>query len=69
MHNTKPIGKMTEEQTIEYLIMKDIPQRVWREYQKANQPRLVICRKDHFQAQENGVTLGRLMNQLTPKMK
>ena len=25
--------------------MKDIPQTVWREYQKANKPRLVICKK------------------------
>ena len=30
LHNTKPVEAMTEEQAIEYLIMKDIPQRVWR---------------------------------------
>ena len=48
LHNTKPIDAMTEEQAIEYLIMKDIPQRVWREYQKANRPRLVICKKDQL---------------------
>jgi hypothetical protein len=48
LHNTKPIDKMTEEEAIEYLIMKDIPQRVWREYQKANRPRLVICKKDQL---------------------
>jgi hypothetical protein len=28
----KPIGPMTEEQAIEYLIQKDIPPRVWRDY-------------------------------------
>lgn len=28
----EPIGPMTEEQAIEYLIMKDIPQRVWKGY-------------------------------------
>lgn len=27
-----PIGPMTEEEAIEYLIMKDIPPRVWRDY-------------------------------------
>lgn len=27
-----PIGPMTEEQAIEYLIQKDIPPRVWRDY-------------------------------------
>lgn len=28
----EPIGPMTEEQAIEYLIMKDVPRRVWRDY-------------------------------------
>lgn len=28
----EPIGPMTEEQSIEYLIKKDIPPRVWRDY-------------------------------------
>lgn len=27
-----PIGPMTEEQAIEYLIQKDVPPRVWRDY-------------------------------------
>ena len=30
---------MTEEQAIEYLIMKDIPERVWKEYEKSNKPK------------------------------
>lgn len=29
----EPIGAMTEEEAIEYLIMKDIPPQVWRDYQ------------------------------------
>lgn len=28
----EPIGPMTQEQAIEYLIQKDIPPRVWRDY-------------------------------------
>ena len=48
LHNTKPVEAMTEEQAIEYLIMKDIPQRVWRNYDKANKPRLVICKKNQL---------------------
>ena len=28
----EPIGPMTEEQAIEYLIMKDVPPHVWRDY-------------------------------------
>ena len=48
LHNTKPIDAMTEEEAIEYLIMKDIPQHVWRDYETANKPRLVICKKDQL---------------------
>ena len=29
----EPIGAMTEKEAIEYLIMKDIPPQVWRDYQ------------------------------------
>jgi hypothetical protein len=29
----EPIGSMTEEEAIEYLIQKDIPPQVWRDYQ------------------------------------
>ena len=28
----EPIGPMTEEEAIEYLVMKDIPPQVWRDY-------------------------------------
>ena len=28
----EPIGAMTEEEAIEYLVQKDIPPRVWRDY-------------------------------------
>ena len=48
LHNMKPIDAMTEEEAIEYLIMKDIPEHVWRDYETANKPRLVICRKDQL---------------------
>ena len=48
LHNTKPVDKMTEEQAIEYLIMKDIPQRVWRDYEKSNRKRLMICKKQNL---------------------
>ena len=32
LHDTKPMDAMTEEQAMEYLVMKDIPPRVWRDY-------------------------------------
>jgi hypothetical protein len=28
----EPIGPMTEEEAIEYLVMKDVPPQVWRDY-------------------------------------
>ena len=48
LHDTKPIDALTEEQAIEYLIMKDIPQRVWRNYERSNRKRLVICKKQNL---------------------
>jgi hypothetical protein len=39
---------MTEEQAIEYLIMKDVPQDVWREWNTGNKPKLVICKKQQL---------------------
>ena len=44
LHNTKPIEAMTEEEAIEYLIQKDIPERVWRTWNEGNKPKMVICR-------------------------
>jgi len=48
LHNTKPVDKMTEEEAIEYLIMKDIPEHVWKDYDKSNRKRLVICKKKNL---------------------
>ena len=39
---------MTEEEAIEYLIMKDIPEHVWKDYDKSNRRRLVICKKQNL---------------------
>ena len=48
LHDTKPIGPMTEEQAIEYLIMKDVPQSVWQNWNTGNKPNMVICRKEQL---------------------
>ena len=50
LHNTKPVEAMTEEQAVEYLIMKDCPQHVWRDWDSGNKPKLVICRKEQLPA-------------------
>jgi len=44
----EPIGPMTEEEAIEYLIMKEIPESVWREWDTGNKPKMVICRKEQL---------------------
>ena len=48
LHNTKPVDAMTEEQAIEYLIMKDVPRQVWGNWTEDNKTKLVICRKDQL---------------------
>ena len=48
LHNTKPVDAMTEEQAIEYLIMKDVPQSVWRVWNEGNKPKMVICHKEQL---------------------
>ena len=41
----KPIGPMTEEEAIEYLIMKDIPRHIWDD-ERTNRPRFKITTVD-----------------------
>lgn len=41
------IGPLTEEQAMEYLLMKDVPRRVWEDYQEgANYTRFRIVAKE-----------------------
>jgi hypothetical protein len=46
LHQTEPVGAMTEEEAIEYLIQKDVPQHVWKTWNEGNKPKMVICRKE-----------------------
>jgi len=48
LHDNNPIDAMTEEQAIEYLIMKDVPQSVWQNWNTGNKPKMVICRKQQL---------------------
>lgn len=32
LHKAPPVGSMTEEEAMEYLIKKDVPERVWKDY-------------------------------------
>jgi hypothetical protein len=47
LHNTPPVPAMTEQEAIEYLIMKDIPRKVW-DAPPGNAPRFVICTRDNL---------------------
>ena len=48
LHETTPVDAMTEEEAIEYLIMKDCPQSVWKSWDSGNKPKMVICRKEQL---------------------
>lgn len=43
-----PVGPMTEEQAVEYLIQKDIPRRVWDPPEGSNVQHFVICRREQL---------------------
>ena len=40
----EPMGPMTEEEAIEYLLMKDVPARVWSSEYKYNRQMFKICK-------------------------
>ena len=65
LHNMKPIDAMTEEEAIEYLLMKDIPEHVWRDWDKANKPRLVICKKSQLPASREWRNAWQISDELT----
>lgn len=45
LHETEPMGPMSEEEAIEYLVMKDVPQHVWKTWNDGNKPKMVICKQ------------------------
>lgn len=48
LHETQPIGSMTEEEALEYLVFKDVPRKVWETWDNGNKPKMLICRKDQL---------------------
>ncbi len=69
LHNTKPIEAMTEQQAIEYLIMKDLPEYVWKDYNKANKTRLLICKKSQLPSTKIWRNAWRINQELTTHNK
>ena len=52
LHDTPPIGALTEEEAIEYLIYTDIPRRIWETWNEGNRPKLVVCKKTQLPSRE-----------------
>ena len=48
LHETEPMEAMTEEEAIEYLILKDCPRQVWENYNEGNRPKMVVCKKQQL---------------------
>lgn len=48
LHQTEPVEAMTEEEAIEYLILKDCPDSVWKTYNEGNRLKMVICKKEQL---------------------
>ena len=64
LHNTKPVPAMTEEQAIEYLIMKDVPEDVWRNWDEGNRPKMVICKINQLPQTREWRNAWRISNEL-----
>ncbi len=48
LHDTEPMGAMTEEEVIEFLILKDCPADVVANFDSGNRRTLVICKKEQL---------------------
>ena len=48
LHDTPREGPKTEEEAIQYLIMKDVPEHIWRNYNKSNSVKMKICKKNQL---------------------
>lgn len=46
LHDTQPLGPLTEEEAMEWLAEVYVPERVWK--QQHNRPLMVICRTDQL---------------------
>lgn len=44
VRESQPLGPLSEEETMEYLLMKDVPPRIWHDKYKRNRCLFKICR-------------------------
>ena len=64
LHDTEPVPAMTEEQAIEYLIMKDVPEKVWKNWDEGNRPKMVICKMNQLPQTREWRNAWRISNEL-----
>lgn len=48
LHLTPPIAPMSEDEAIEYLVLKDAPREVWDADKRSNSARFAICSRDQI---------------------
>lgn len=48
LHIVHPIGPMTEEEAMEYLLQKDVPRAVWADHDRVNFPRFYITDRSNL---------------------
>ncbi len=48
LHSLEPMPPLTEGQAVEFLIMKDVPERIWRDYNEGNRPKMKICKRQQL---------------------
>lgn len=59
----KPRGPMTEEEAIEYLIMKCLPQRIWLDHERTNRPKFKIVSAETISSNRTYRNAWRLNNE------
>ena len=52
LHDTPREGPKTEREALLYLIMKDVPQHIWRNYETSNSVKMKICKREQLPDRE-----------------
>ena len=50
LDTTEPMGPLTEEEAVEWLIQTTVPRHIWENWNVGNKPKMVICTKKQLPA-------------------
>ena len=67
LHDTEPMGPLTEEEAVEFLIKKDIPAHIWKTWDQGNKPKMVVCRRSQLPATREWRNAWRIADELGEK--